>query len=376
MAEGITQRILVIDDEQDICDVLALTLKDSGYQVITAFDGPTGLERCREFEPQIVITDIRMPQMDGLAVLETLKARKPDVEVIVATAFGDMELAVRALQLGASDFITKPIGDAALQVAIQRAQQRISSRRQILEKQVADQTRALHQDKIISLGRLAASVAHEINNPLSAVLNYIRLMTRMMSQQGLDEQQRLKFQGYLEVVEKEVARCSRIVAGLLTFARKAPPTRQPVNLKELIERSLLLSHHRLELGNIDLTSDIDSNLPHIQGDAGQLEQCLINLIFNAIDAMPDGGRLRVDAQANAEGSKIIIKISDSGHGIDSQDLPHIFEPFFTTRKEGHGTGLGLSTTYGIVQAHNGSIDVHTQKGKGSVFTLQLPTQGS
>ena len=292
MLQAPDHRVLVIDDEEDIRDTVAMILKDSGYQVATAPDGHAGLECCRDFDPQIVITDVRMPRMGGLEFLEAIKLRMPDIEVVVVTAFGEMDLAVKALQLDASDFITKPISEAALQVALKRARQRITTRRLLMEKRMADQARALHHDKMVSLGRLAASVAHEINNPLAAVLNYVRLMIRML-QQKADSARHTKFTGYLNVVEKELVRCADIVSGLLTFARKAPVSREPVNIGEVIERSLLLSRHRLELGDITLKTDIASNLPRVQGDANQLQQCLINLIFNAIDAMPDGGHIDV-----------------------------------------------------------------------------------
>jgi two-component system NtrC family sensor kinase len=516
MPQNSEWRILVIDDEQDICDVVTLALTDSGYAVATALDGEAGLARFREFEPHIVITDIRMPRLDGLQVLERIKAATPNVEVIVVTAFGEMELAIRALQLDASDFITKPLGNDALLVALKRAKQRHTTRRQLqeytrfledgwiettqelldtyayqqkliessmdgilgvdaretvvthnqsmermfghtgaearhhlclvdffdsaallefrtalnsdayggrdrlylyetrmrtregaslpvqlsavtlleqgkpvgmvcfirdlrqirkLEQQMADQARILHQDKMMSLGRLAASVAHEINNPLSGVLNYVRLMIRIAARQAITVEQQTKFQDYLNVVEKEVDRCSRIVGNLLTFARKSPASRQAVSMGEMIERCVMLSRHRLELGNIELETHIPPDLPTVRGDANQLQQCVMNLILNAVDAMPGGGRLKVSACARPQTDCVQITIGDTGGGIAPDDLPHIFEPFFTTKKEGYGTGLGLSTTYGIVEEHNGTITVQSKPNNGTTFTVELPVEG-
>ncbi len=506
-------KIVLIDDEEDIRDVLTMALEDAGYEVQSAPDGPTGIRLCEALSPQIVVTDIRMPGMDGLEVLATLKKADPDIEVIVATAFGEMDLAIRALQLDASDFITKPISDEALRLALQRARQRYTSRRQLkdytellekekaatsqqllksigfqrnliensmdgilgcderdvvitynhsmqqlvgydkqevinrmslaqffapgeaarlkealaangyggknrlflfethlrdksgrkvpvqasaaelftndrregrvcffrdlreirkLEREVADQARILHQDKMMSLGRLAASMVHEINNPLSGILNYLRLMIKIINRGPLEENQHAKFKQYLELVENETQRCSRIVSSLLTFSRMSPPQFSPLQISELIERCTILSRHKLELSNIELITSMAADMPPVMGDFNQLQQCIINLIFNAIDAMPDGGTLTIEGRYQADKEQISITVKDTGQGIAPDDLAHVFEPFFTTKKEGFGVGLGLSTVYGIVERHNGVIDVSSRQGQGTVFTIQLP----
>lgn len=506
-------KVLLIDDEKDIRDVLTISLQDAGYEVVAVANGKDGLLCCEELKPQIVITDIRMPGIDGIQVLETIKRKYPDIEVIVATAFGEMDLAIRALQLDASDFITKPIGDDALYLALKRAKDRFISRKQLkdyttllekekaetsqellktiafqrnliessmdgilgcdesgtvviynrsmermlgycateavnqmkfgqffpvkekerlkeqmsaesyggrnrlllfesflrsksgldipvqvsavtlfneggengqvcffrdlreirkLEREMQDQARILHQDKMMSLGRLAASVVHEINNPLSGILNYLRLMVRIL-QQGPPSQDRIeKFKHYLNLVETETRRCSQIVSGLLSFSRMSAPNFAQVDIDELLQRSILLGRHRLELGNIRLESSVQPNMPPVVGDFNQLQQCIINLIFNAIDAMPDGGVLNLNARYDAEKEQVILMVKDSGRGISPENLPHIFEPFFTTKNEGYGVGLGLSTVYGIMERHGGTVKVESRPGEGAVFMLVLP----
>ena len=505
--------IVLIDDEEDIREVMAIALQDAGYIVATAADGAAGLQLCEDTSPQIVITDIRMPGISGLQVLETLKKKNPDIEVIVATAFGEMDLAIRALQLDASDFITKPISDEALILALKRAKERFTSRKQLqdytallekekaetsqellksirfqrnliessmdgivgcderhtvviynhhmqqllgfpkqevlhkmalkqffpagemthfmddlsadayggknrliiyeahlkaqsghaipvqvsasllfdqnresglvcffrdlreirkLEREISDQARVLHQDKMMSLGRLAASVVHEINNPLSGVLNYLRLMRRILGHGPLAADRQEKFQRYLELVENETSRCSQIVSSLLSFSRRSPPSFGNVQIDELLQRSIILSQHKLELNHIRLESNVQPNMLSVNGDFNQLQQCVINLIFNAIDVMPEGGTLTLEAHHNAKEKLVIISVKDSGPGIDPADLPHIFEPFVTTKNEGYGVGLGLSTVYGIMERHNGSIDVESRPGEGATFMLKLP----
>jgi signal transduction histidine kinase len=370
--------ILVIDDENDILDVMGLILKDQGYRVTTASDGSTGLELCRQTPPHILITDIRMPGMTGIDVLEAVKKHDPDIEVIVCTAFAEMDLAVQALQLDASDFITKPVSDHTLSLALTRAKERYISRKKLqdyakfLERQAVDQAQILHQDKMMSLGRLAASVVHEINNPLSGILNYSRLMSKILKKGPLKEEKENKFKQYLELVETETERCSQIVSSLLAFSRKTPPAMGPVRIHELLQKCVSLSQHKLELHDIELTTSFQSNYPTVQGDTNQLQQCIINLIFNAIDAMPEGGELRIESRYHTENAHISIAVTDTGIGIPEDNLAHIFEPFFTTKQEGYGVGLGLSTVYGIVDHHNGRIDVKSRPGHGTIFSIRLP----
>ncbi|MGD9974459.1 MAG: sensor histidine kinase [Desulfatirhabdiaceae bacterium] len=378
MPESADWTIVLIDDEADIREVMTMSLQDSGYRVLDASNGESGIRLCHQEKPEIVITDIRMPGVDGIQVLETIKTSLPDTEVIVATAFGDIDLAIRALQLDASDFITKPISDEALFLALKRAQQRYTSRKKLLdytallEQQVVNQARILHQDKLMSMGRLAASVVHEINNPLSGILNYIRLMIRMLGKGQPIEFHKDKFLQYLEVVERETARCSGIVSNLLTFSRRTEPVVRPVNIPDLIDRSVMLIRHKLDISHIRLTVSVTPDIPVVNGDMNQLQQCILNLILNAIDAMPDGGSLTIRAGMGPDNAGVTIQIQDTGTGIAESDLPHIFEPFFSTKEAGFGVGLGLSTVFGIMERHGGRVDVISRAGQGATFTLWLP----
>jgi two-component system, NtrC family, sensor kinase len=241
-----------------------------------------------------------------------------------------------------------------------------------LEQEFADQTRVLHQDKMMSLGKLAASLVHEINNPLSGILNYIRLMIRIVARGALSDEQRQDFQRYLDLVEGETDRCSQIVSNLLTFSRKSPATMAPVQIEELLHRCTLLSQHKLQLQDIRLETHIASEIPAVKGDLNQMQQCIINLIFNAIDAMPTGGTLYLSGDFDPDSEKVGIIVRDTGTGISQEDLPYIFEPFFSTKEEGYGVGLGLSTVFGIVEHHHGEVTVESREGEGTSFRLLFP----
>lgn len=170
----------------------------------------------------------------------------------------------------------------------------------------------------------------------------------------------------------KTSRCSQIVSSLLSFSRRSPPSFGPVQIEKLLQRCIILSQHKLELNNIQLEYDVEPNLASVNGDFNQLQQCVLNLIFNAIDVMPDGGTLNITASNDVEKKSVTIAVNDTGPGIDQADLAHIFEPFVTTKSEGYGVGLGLSTVYGIMKRHGGSIDAASPPGEGATFTLKLP----
>jgi signal transduction histidine kinase len=393
-ASGIDWKILIIDDEQDVRDVMAISLEDAGFRTVCAPDGNSGLEALVAHNPQILITDIKMPGMNGLEVLEKAKQIRPHTQVIVTTGFADMKKAVIALQHDASDFITKPVDDATLHMALKRAMQRFQDRQELadytrlLEQTVLNQEKILHQEKMMSLGRLAASIVHEINNPLSGILNYIRLMIRLAEQQDWDAAKQERFRSYLSIINTETQRCATLVSGLLNFSKKSQLTYAPVDICDLIGYSLLLCNHKLTLSNIGVETFCDPDTPKVSGDFNQLQQCLINLIFNAMDALdPAGGtadmpgpeddlrargRIWVTGSFDTTENLVHIQVKDNGKGIASADLPYIFEPFFTTKKDGHGVGLGLSTVYGIIEDHGGTIAVDTTEGQGTCFIIKLP----
>ena len=228
-------------------------------------------------------------------------------------------------------------------------------------------------EKLASLGKLAATIAHEINNPLAGVLNYTRLIIKQLSRNRFSHEKLEEISRYLKIMESETARCGEIVKDLLAFARRTKITMELNSIEDIINKTLNLISHELEIKEIQLIKNIASNLPKIKCDFKQIQQVLLNLIYNAIEAMSIKGNLTITAsEANETKAFIEVAISDTGCGISEKDIEHIFEPFFTTKEEGKGVGLGLSVVYGIIARHNGSITVESEPGKGSTFTIRLP----
>jgi two-component system NtrC family sensor kinase len=265
---------------------------------------------------------------------------------------------------------------------LKKAQEENQRWTRTLEARVQEKTgeleRAYHRlvqsEKMASLGKLAAVVAHEINNPLAGILTYSKLISRLVDK-GLENQERRReVKNDLLEIEGESRRCGAIVKNLLTFARQAPLNPQKSDLAEVVERCLLLMGHQCALQQVDVQSHLDPRMPSIYCDAGQIQQVLLALLMNAVEAMPQGGRLKVETAYHPERREARIMVSDDGMGIPKDVLSHIFEPFFTTKAESKSVGLGLAIAFGIVQQHGGNIEVSSTPQKGTTFTVILPEE--
>jgi two-component system NtrC family sensor kinase len=228
-------------------------------------------------------------------------------------------------------------------------------------------------EKLASLGKLAATIAHEINNPLAGVLNYIRLMIKQIKRNHISRETLENMAQYLNTIESEIARCGNIVKDLLAFARRTSISIETNSIEDIVDKTLNLISHDLELKNIQLRKIIEPNLPKIKCDFKQIQQVLLNLMVNASDAMEKAGILTITVSAIKGVEPFIeVTVSDTGTGIAQKDKDKIFDPFFTTKEEGKGVGLGLSVAYGIIAKHNGTIAVESIPGKGSTFKVRLP----
>jgi two-component system NtrC family sensor kinase len=250
-----------------------------------------------------------------------------------------------------------------------------------LEKRVDEKTEELeraHQrmllvEKMASLGKLAAVVAHEINNPLTGISTYARLLRKKLSaQEPRQPETNGETQKVLKLIDEEAARCGNIVKNLLLFSRTPGARFSEEELGPLLDRCAMLVKHRAELEEIELRLDAADNVPRVQCDASQIQQMILALVMNALEATPSGGFVALSARPGQGDTTAVIKVEDSGRGIPPENLDTIFEPFFSTKEEVTQVGLGLSVVYGIVTRHHGSIDVQSTPGSGTTFTIELP----
>ncbi len=482
--------ILLVDDEPDLREVLDISLSDSGYTVLTAENGAQALNILRDTDIPVVITDIKMPGVNGIELLRQIKGKNPETEVIMLTGHGDLELAIKSLKHEATDFITKPINDDALEMALERAFEKIQMRQKLkeynrnramydlfineliqedvmiigsdyrildinetllkklglkpkeaigrycyeithrlsvpcsgenhkcpleetlktrkpskethihkdkdnknvyysisayplfengeiigaieLSRDITADINArqamMQQDKLASIGRLSAGVAHEINNPLTTILT-----TAMLIQEDIKPNTTMYEE--LETITNETLRCRKIVASLLDFARQTKPAKKYHNINDIITECIQLTRKQAEFKDIKMLIQFSDDIPELLLDKEQIQQAVINLILNATDATDPGGTITVSTAFSPDDKFVEINISDTGKGISAENINKIFDPFFTTREI--GTGLGLAITHGIIGRHGGDISVKSQPDQGATFTIRFPRdQGS
>jgi two-component system NtrC family sensor kinase len=263
-----------------------------------------------------------------------------------------------------------------------RAHGEITAWTRTLEERVETKSRELEHayaglissEKMASLGKLAATVAHEVNNPLFGILTYSRLVLKVLERGEIDTAAKAQAVEQLRIIERESKRCGEIMKNLLSFARQAPPRRQPQDVNALVRRASALVRHQLELQGIQLVEGLAPALPLCLCDADQIQQVVLVLLVNAVEAMPRGGRLEITTGVDSRGSAIEVRVRDDGTGIAEDVLPHIFEPFFTTKEDQHRTGLGLAVARNIVERHGGTLAVRSTPEQGTEFTLALPLE--
>ncbi|MDO8491487.1 MAG: ATP-binding protein [Dehalococcoidia bacterium] len=230
------------------------------------------------------------------------------------------------------------------------------------------QNQLVQSVKLNALGHLAASIAHEINNPLSGALLYTKLVSKKVGSDSFDKGEAV---ANLSKIESAISHCCNLVRGLLDFARQSAPNLRPVATTEILNNTLALVGHEAQMKRIQVVRDELPSLPPVMADPDQIQQVLLNLTINAIQAMSEGGKLTLRTSIEENGM-VAISVQDTGCGIPPENLERLFTPFFTTKEKGRGVGLGLAVSYGIVERHGGKIEVQSEVGKGSTFTVRLP----
>ena len=276
------------------------------------------------------------------------------------------------------DIVTYPVKDADGRIiriieVWRDITEEISSRmEERVEALKSDLNKLVQEDRLISLGKLVASCVHEINNPIQGLLTFSHLIQEILSEGPPTGEVLEKLEQFVSIMSDELDRCGNIVSGLLSFSRESPMEYKDLDLNEVMGTVITLTQHRMELQEIQLTTDLSPERLIIHGDGNRLQQCFLNLVFNAIEAMPSGGELTIASRRDAREKNAVMEIRDTGYGIPPGNLDHIFDPFFTTKNSGEGTGLGLSIVYGVVKSHKGKIQVNSPQGRGTSFLLRFP----
>ncbi len=356
--------ILVIDDEETMRDACQQVLSKNGYDTETSADGADGLRKVRELTPDLVLVDLKMPGISGMEVLEKIGKIDSTIISIVITGYATIESAVEAMKRGAYDFLPKPFTPDELRIIIKRGLER---------RKLALESISLRQEKERIEKNFISMVSHEMRRPLIDVQEYLEVVLRGITGQLAPQQKEMleKAGGQINtllVLIKDWLDMSRIEAG--TILRNL----EPLDLSQILNKMVDLLRGKIKRKKITLEVNIPPHLPLIKGEKLSIERVFTNLIHNAIDYNREEGKILVKAKEGGE--YVIIEVSDTGIGIPKKDVAFIFGEFFRVknRKTQHiaGSGLGLSIVKKVVEAHGGSIEVRSEEGKGSTFTVFLP----
>jgi two-component system NtrC family sensor kinase len=233
------------------------------------------------------------------------------------------------------------------------------------------QSELIHIERLASLGKLSSSVAHEINNPLSGILVYTKLVHKLLSNPDLTEDKKAVMLKHLKMIEAETKRCGDIVKGLLDFSKKDQEDFEPKHLHEILHETYNLMSHPVKIANISFVTDFTAKSDLIYCSPNQIKQACVAMLVNATEAVTDNGEIVVRT-SNPDQDTVKLEISDNGIGISAEDIPHIFEPFFSTKQQARGIGLGLPIVHGIIQSHKGKIQVKSEPGHGTTISIILP----
>lgn len=400
-------RILIVDDQTANLQVLATVLEFAGYTNVSCLsDSRKILQIVEEFQPDLILLDLHMPHVDGLGAMDQLATVIPHddyLPILILTGDNTSEAKEKALSHGAHDFLSKPLNRTEVQLRVRNLLQtrnlhlelkaqnaslehHLSERTQLVEElgrtnQKLRETQAhlIHSEKMAGLGQLVAGIAHEINNPLAFVINNIFIVEETLGKlaaegaEGSDlpveaSAKVAKMQARVSDAHAGATRVKELVSKLRTFSRLDEGTVKTINIHESIESVLLFLRHKME-GRIEVERRY-GDVEMVTCLAGELNQVLMNIVANAIDAIEGPGRITlVTGQQNGD---FVIRVRDTGKGIPEEIRNRIFEPFFTTKPIGQGTGLGLAISYGIIKAHQGSMEFSTKTGEGTEFTLKIP----
>ena len=366
--------ILLVDDEAGIRNVLNITLSHAGFDVLLAPDGDKGFEMFQAERPDIVITDIKMPGIDGIELLRRIKQTSPATEVIMITGHGDMDLAVKSLQHEAADFITKPIDSEEIEIAVAKAVDRISINERIkvymndLESLIREKDKRLDESRgLVTIGQTVAGMSHVIKNIAGGLKG-----SSFILEQGIENENREYLVKGWEMMKGNIDKITNLSLDLLNYAKTSQVKFSAVDPNRPAREAVDMISHRVREQDIRLTFIPLAEDIEIPMDVQAVTSGVFNLLSNAVEAFDDSSEeKRVTLEVLKKESSAAYRVADTGPGMDPAVSRVLFKEFITT-KGTRGTGFGLMTTQKIVDAHGGGIRFDTRKDRGTVFTLELP----
>jgi signal transduction histidine kinase len=356
-------KILIIDDEEIVLDSCLQILENGGFEILTAENGTLGLTLLEEFRPDLTFVDLKMPGISGFEVIEKIQEVDPTIVTIVITGFATISSAVEAMQRGAFDFLPKPFTPDEL---------RLITRRGLEKRKLVLETLALRREKELLREHFAAIVSHELKSPLAAVQQYLFSLSGELSSQ-LSEDQLRRFERIQSRIDDLMKLIHTWLRAITVDIESIRDNFQSTSISTVISKAVESVEPHAMRKDISIHTTVEDDILMIDGDEITLVEAVVNIVGNAVKYSPTGSC--VEIAANNIDNQIVISIRDEGIGITKEDLPFIFEDFYTSRSDQQierGSGVGLALTRRILEAHDGTIAVESELGKGSTFELYLP----
>lgn len=352
--------VLIVDDENGPRQALRMLLKEQ-YDVQMASDVPSALDTVERFPTDVIVTDIRMPRLTGVDLLQRVKQIDPDIQVIILTGYGQLETAMKAVEFGAFAYMEKPFDNDLM---LRQVQSALVRRRREQERRQLEQL-ALEANRFDLVGRVVSGLLHDLGTPLSVVGSHLELLLFDPDRSELDKN--------LNLMHEQILHCSDIVRSTMNFLRHPSPQQIPMNLNDVVKTCLDVGRPLLRRQHVEASWNLAEDLGTVRGDFILLRQAVLNLITNACQAMQgqaDPQRIAITTW-NDDG-KAYLSVSDTGPGIPPENRHKVFDTFYSTKGKG-GTGLGLAVVKNVLRQHNGDIAVvDSPSGRGATFLMRLP----
>lgn len=371
--------MLYVDDEELALEAFKLQFGEE-FAIYTAQNSDEALRILDSEEIAVVVTDQRMPRISGVELLKQVKSIHPDVVRVLITAYTDLEVVIQAINTGnVYRYISKPYNEIEVRAILRQAIEHyylVKERERLYAEKIETMRKIARANRLSAMGIMAAGMAHEINNPLVAISTFLQMLPHKYTEKSRDQEYWGELYG---VAVREVERIRQLVHQLLSYSKSSQPEKfEPNSINDILQEMVLFIENEAKKKGIQIKREFGADLPAGLMDRNRMKQVFLNLLLNAVQATERGGTITISSRQTGEDEEnqfLEVAISDTGHGISQKNLEKLFTPFFTT-KENEGSGLGLMTCHHIVDEHRGTIDVHSELGKGTTFTIRLPLNPS